>query len=321
MKVNVSGCRNCGAPLPVMEGQFVTQCTYCGNKSYVHRDLPPAIVLKPRVDKQKARDIVLKELRHDEVSPSFLSRSFFEGAVLYYIPFFELRGIRAGFTSSSPSKPPEYSYSAYNFIEKANDLSDLSLEPFDSTTVENAVISAEQIPFNPVEMRKKGVVIPPRDLVSLLKNQDPHARESVESHRRLVYFPVWEIGYTFRGIIFKSYVSAVDGRPLKTQALRSHKKKLRISLFGMLSMAILLGRGINSGGGGLVMAAIFVLPLSTILFPYLWELFAFQEMVEKQGDTIDLKTINYTENSFEKFSRKMMDGVLNLFGGGRNHHD
>lgn len=317
MKVNVSGCRDCGAPLPLMEGQFVTQCRYCGNKYYVHRDLPPAVVIKPRVDRQNARDIVLKELRHEEISATFLSRSFFERAVLYYIPFFELRGIRAGFTSSLPSKPPEYSYIAYDYIDKANDLSDLALEPFDLAAVENAVIGAEQLPFDPVEMRKKGVVIPPRDLAALLKNENPHARESVESHRRLIYLPVWEIGYTFRGIMFKSYVSAADGRPLKIQALRSHKKKLRISLFGMLALAILLGRGINSGGGGLVMAAIVVLPIAAILFPYFWELFAFQEMVEKQGETINLKTINYTENSFEKFSRKLVDGFLNLFGEGR----
>lgn len=302
----------------------MTQCRYCGNKYYVPQDLPPAVVIKPRVDQQNARDIVLKELRHDEISSSFLSRSFFERAVLYYIPFFELRGIRAGFASSAAGKPPEYSYTAYDYIEKANDLSDLSLEPFDPTTVENAIISAEQLPFNPVEMRKKGLVLPPGNLAALLKNENPHARESVESHRRLVYFPVWEIGYTFRGIIFKSYVSAVDGRPLKIQGLRSHKKKLRLSLFGMLALAILLGRGINSGAGGLLIAAIFVLPLSVFLFPYFWELFAFQEMVEKQGDTIHFKTINYTENSFEKFSRKMVDGFLNLFSGKdgeREHHD
>lgn len=321
MKVNVSGCRDCGAPLPVMEGQNVTECRYCGIKSYIPRDLPPAVVLKPRVDRQKAKDSVLKELRHDEISPSFLSRSFFERAVLYYIPFFELRGIRAGFTSSLPSKPPEYSYTAYAYIDKANDLSDLSLEPFDPTTVEDAIIGAEHLPFDPVEMRKKGVVLPPRNLAVLMQNQNPHARESVESHRRLVYFPVWEVGYTFRGIIFKSYVSAVDGRPLKIQGLRNHKKKLRISLFGMLALAILLGRGINSGGGPLIITAIIVLPLSAILFPYFWELFAFQEMVEIQGDTIDLKTINYTENSFEKFSRKLVDGFLNLFGGSGGNAD
>jgi hypothetical protein len=106
-------------------------------------------------------------------------------------------------------------------------------------------------------------------------------------------------------MVFKSYVSAYDGIPLKIQALRNHRKKSGLSLFGLLSLAVLLGRAINSGGGALMFSAIFVLPVSAILFPYFWELFAFQEIVEIQGETVSFKEINYPENSFNNSFKRL----------------
>jgi hypothetical protein len=307
MKVEVSGCNYCGAPLPLVENQFVTECRYCSNKYYVHQDLPPAVILKPQIDKHSARDTVLKELKDKEIAANFIRNSLFERAVLYFIPFFELRGIKAGFSPPAPDKPKEYNYLAYDYLEKASDLADLSLDFFESRIVEDAILTAEQMPFNPVEMRKMGVVIPPGNLMALIKSENPHAREAVENYHRLIYFPVWEISYSFQGIVFKSYTSAVDGQPMKIQALRNHKKKLKMALFGLLALAIFLGRGIHVGGGPLIVTAIFGLPVAAILFPYFWELFAFQEIVEKRGEMVNYQTINYTENSFIKFSRKLVE--------------
>lgn len=314
MKVNVSSCDSCGAPLPVSESQFVTECHYCKNKYYIPQEFPPAVVLKPLASKESTRNIVLKELQDPEISVHFLKNSFYERGALYYVPFFEVRGIRSGFTSPSPSASPEYNYLAYEYLEKANDLSDLDLEFLQFETVETAVISAEQVPFNPVEMRQTGIVLPPRDLISLIRNKNPYALESVEHYHRLIYFPVWEISYSFRGIIFKSYVSGVDGKPIKIQGLRSHKKKLWMSMFGLLALAVILGRGINAGSGGLLLMAIIGLPATAILLPYFWELFAFQEIVEIRGEVKEYQTINYTENALLKYGRKMVEGILDILG-------
>lgn len=316
MKINVSSCDSCGAPLPVSESQFVTECRYCKNKYYIPQDFPPAVVLKPLASKESARNIVLKELQDPEISVHFLKNSFYERGVLYYIPFFEVRGIRSGFTSPSPTESPEYNYLAYEYLEKANDLTDLDLEFFQSETVETAVISAEQVPFNPVEMRQTGIVLPPREIISLMRNKNPYALESIEHYHRLIYFPVWEISYSFRGIIFKSYVSGVDGKPIKIQGLRSHKRKLWISMSGLLALAVILGRGINAGSGGLLLMAIIGLPATAILLPYFWELFAFQEIVEIRGEVKEYQTINYTENALLKFGHKMVERFLDMLGSG-----
>lgn len=296
------------------ESQFVTQCRYCKSKYYVHQDTPPAVVLKPQIDAKTAKDIVLKELRDKEIDAHFLANSFFEHAVLYFIPFYELRGIKAGFAASETSQQPEYNYIAFESLDKADNLEDLTLGFFDHSMVEDALVSAEQQPFNPVEMRKQGVIIPPTEIHNLERTRDPKAREAVESYARIIYFPIWEISYTYKGILFKSYASAVDGRPLKIQGLRCHKRKLGMSLGGLLSLAVLLGRGINTGGAGLILAAVFALPVSALLIPYFWELFAFQEIVEKRGELISYETINYTENAFVQFSHKVVDGFLSLLG-------
>lgn len=321
MRIRVTGCETCGAPLPVSEGQFVTECHYCKNKYFIPQELPPAVVLKPIISKENARNIVLKELRDPDISEYFLKHSFYERGKLYYIPFFEVRGIRSGFTTPSPIEPPEYNYLAYEYMEKTNNLNDLDLEFFQPETVADALISAEHIPFNPVEMRKSGVVLPSQDIHMLMRNKSSNALESVEHYLRIIYYPMWEISYSFRGIIFKSYVSGVDGKPIQIHGLRNQKKKLWISMSGLLALAVIIGRGINAGLGGLLITAIIGLPAAALLLPYFWELFAFQEIVDKRGEMKEYQTINYTENALEKYCRKFLDSFIALFGSSKDNKD
>lgn len=282
MKMNMSICDQCGAPLPIPANEFPKGCRFCRHRFGDHWEPPQVSVLDPRMSALNAVDTVSKELKHKEVSRSFLSKASLERTVLYYIPILEFGG------SHAPG-------------------------PFDTSIAENTIRTTEQLPFDPVEMRKKGVVFPLRNLRGLLKKIKPRSHGSGGSWGRLVYFPVWEVAYRFRGIVFKSYVSAVDGIPLKLQAFRCHKKKSWMSLFGLLSLAILLGRAINQGGGPLALSAIFILPVSALLLPYFWELFAFREIVEIQGETVSFKEIDYPENSFKESFRRCWDPALGKF--------
>ncbi|MCP4156118.1 MAG: hypothetical protein GY757_50830, partial [bacterium] len=159
----------------------------------------------------------------------------------------------------------------------------------------------------------------PQGVELFKKNENPNALESVENYYRIVYFPVWEVGYSYKGILFKSHVSAVDGKIIKIQGLRCHKKKMLKAMGGLLALGILLGRGINGGAAPLFIALLIGLPAAIILTPYFWELFAFQEIAEKRGEGEFLfKAINYTENSFIQFSRKIMSTFENLVGEARD---
>lgn len=322
MNVSVVNCNHCGGPLPVVPGQCICRCAYCRNPYYLNLDQPPAVVLADEVDADEARDMVLKALRDPRIEPGFRARTYFERATLFYIPFSEVRGIKAGWAPNDPAKPggDGYSLVSFEYLEPANDLSAISLEVLDRNLVESAMLKAEQIPFQPVEMRRRGVVLPASPPgFSRGGNESPDFRETVETHLRIIYFPVWEIAYSYRGMVFYSYCSAVDGSLILVNGLRNHRRKLALSLLGSFSLALLLGRSvrlaINLAAGirlspiplltalGLVAGAGFAW---SVLFPYLWRLFAFREEISFSGEFETSRTISYREGRLLKFSRRFV---------------
>lgn len=329
MKVEFFNCNNCGAPLKIIESQFVIKCKYCNSKFYLNQEFPAAVVLKPELNKEDAKNLILKALKHKEIAKNFLHNSFFEGAVLLYLPFFEIRGIKSGRIKPTSSNTWEYSYQSYDYLEKANDLNDLCIGFFNYSIVENSILKAKQISFNPIEMRKKGVILFPHEIESIKKINLNISDEIVEEHRRLIFFPIWEISYTYKGIIFKSYLSAIDGQIIKIHAIRNHKKKLLLSLVGITAISILLARSFKLIFIGLKFPSITIKIISTfllltffpaliflilMLLPYFWQLFAFAEEVKISNNNItESKFINYRENSFIHFGNRLKDKLSKIF--------
>ncbi len=298
----------CGGPLRLVQNQVVTSCLYCGNKYFLDADIPPAVVLEAGIDGAEAGEIITKELDRKEIDDAFKENASFERAVLYYVPFFELRGIKTGWGQSADGTPGYFSYNAFDSISAANELKDLDIGFIEPHVVENAVLNSRRVPFDAAAMRKQGVVLPPENM-ELLKSRDPVPRGAVESYYQLLYLPVWEISFTYRGILFKSYVSAVEGGVIRLKALRSHKQKILLSLLGLAALAI-MARALLIGFFFTLVGLFFGIPVFLLLFPYLWELYAFREIYEKRGDTIDTYPINYTENSFIKNCRVLFGELL-----------
>lgn len=325
MKVQLYSCRNCGGALKAMAGQAVIRCHYCNSLFYVHHDFPKIVVLKPEIELNGAKGIILKGLRHPSVSSPFIRNSYFEKATLYFIPFFEIRGIRAGWDSLPGTDIKQYGYQAFGFLEKANDLTGIKIGWVDYSAVEESILNASQIPFDATEMRKVGVVLPFGKVESFKNERFQPNADVVEVHYRVVYFPVWEIGYTYRGIIFKSYLSAVDGRILKIHALKNHRRKLLLAIGGLFGLATLLARGfklafvmtrtplIGVSVGFLVIVFPLFLFLAALLFPFLWRLYAFREELVIRGKWTESIPIDYTENKLLRFSRVFSDQFTRLF--------
>lgn len=325
MNVQIFGCRNCGAPLKIVESQFVVHCPYCSSKYYLKQNSPPAVVLKPEVKPDEAKRLILKALQHSSVAKRFLHNSFFEKATLYYIPFFEVRGIKAGWDSPLPTEKGKYRYQAFDYLEKANRLNEIQIDFFDYSVVEDSILNSRQDDFNPVEMRKQGVVISPEGLNTLRNEHSQRSYEVVEKHFRVIYFPIWEICYTYKGIIFKSYLSAIDGKVMKLHALKSHQIKLVLAIGGLFALGALLTRSFKlafviskTPMVGFSLFFLFLgLPLliflTALLFPYLWRLFAFREEVIIRGKLIESRPINYTENNLIRYSRIFGEKFTRVF--------
>ncbi len=330
MKVKVISCSECGAPLRVSEGQFLSLCKFCNVKYYVKQDIPPAILIKDNIQLKDAKRIVLDQLRNKAVSKGFLSNSYFEKGTLFFIPMIEIRGIKARATSKEITGKNEYGYSAYDYIENGSNLSDLEIDFIEGSILEESLINADQAEYNVTEMRKRGVVLPLKPDFHLGGKESLEEQMVVEKHIRIIYFPVWEINYSYSGIVFKSYISAIDGAPIKIQAIKDHRKKLFFSIIGIFSLATLFARGskflllvmmgqkqgVHAGGlvtGFLLFGGLITLMVSSLLVPFFWEMFAFREMVSIRRDEVESRLINYSENSLMKFLRGVIQKVEVVF--------
>ncbi|MEN8153899.1 MAG: hypothetical protein ABFR75_07730 [Acidobacteriota bacterium] len=331
MKVEVFSCSECGGPLKVAVSQFVVSCNYCGVLYHVKQKIPPAVSIKSSITLSDAKRIVLKELKDDIIAREFLHNSFFEKGTLFFIPFIEVRGIKSKETPLHNSNIVEFNYQAFDYIERGSDLNDLDIDFIESSLVEESLLNAEQKEFNLVEMRKSGVVLSMKNYTFFTNRERDAAESVIEKHYRIIYIPVWEINYSYKGIIFKSYVSAINGDPIKIQALKNHKKKLFYSILGLFSLGIIFSRGLklllfsstaaNLGirGGGMFLlvlagSGIAALFLFFLLFPFLWETFAFREIVSKRRDGVKSSSINYTENSFTKFGNRIVKRITSALG-------
>ncbi len=322
MNAIVLNCTHCGGPLHLAPGQCLCRCPYCGHPYFLDHGLPPAVVLADELTAAEARNAVLSALRDTRIESGFRKKTFFERATLYYIPFNEVRGIKAGWIAADPqnSGRDAFSVQSFEYIEPANDLSTLYLDVLDRNVVETAMLKARQVPFQPAEMRSRGIVLPAQTKPpSRPAAGIPDLRDTIETHLRLIYLPVWEIAYSFRGMVFHSYCSAVDGAVILVNGLRNHRRKLALSLLGCFSLALLLGRtmrfalrllfGIRFGPIPVLSAAVLlagVTLLWAILFPYLWRLYAFREEIRISGAYTATRTINYRENGLLRFSRRLV---------------
>jgi len=322
MTVSVINCTHCGGPLPVVPGQCICRCEYCRNPYFLDQGQPPAVVLASELDAGQARAAVLTALRDPRIEPGFRKETFFERATLFHIPFSEVRGIKAGWTADEAehNNRDAFSIVSFEYLEPANDLSALYLDVLDRNIVEAAMLKARQVPFRPVEMRRRSVVLPATlHTVTRTTAEAPGVRDTVEKHLRLVYLPVWEIAYSYRGMMFHSYCSAVDGTMILVNGLRNHRRKLSLALLGSFTLALLLGRTIRFAVDLVSRMRVGLLPLLTagialagaamvwaVLFPYLWRLFAFREEISISGNFTSMQTISYRENALLKFSRRFV---------------
>ena len=335
MNVKVISCSECGAPLRVAEGQFLTLCKFCNVKYYVKQDFPPAITIKDNIDLAEAKKIVLDKLRHKDVSKGFLSNSYFERGTLFFIPLIEIRGIKARVSPKEISGKSEYGYTAYDYIENGSHLTDLEIDFIDSSILEDSLLDADQGVYDVNEMRKRGIVLPLKPDFSIDEKTGADEQNVIEKHVRIIYFPVWEINYSYSGIIFKSYISAIDGEPIRIQAIKNHRKKLIFSILGIFSLAILMARGmkfilifLTGSEMGMeasrimlwffLLGALITMILSSLLIPFFWEMFAFREIISIRRDGTESRLINYSDNNLMKFLRGFLDKAGKLFSAGKS---
>ncbi len=308
----IEPCPGCGHPLPAAPGQFLLSCRQCGQRFHSSASAYPAVAMQPELNAAGARRAVQKELRRPDVDRAFRTSSFFEKATLYFIPFYEIRGARAG-TPTQPGDQPEaglesaflgrfpanpadeeigrFRYNSFTYLERANECPDLDIGFIDLALVEECLLCAGQIPFDPPALRRLGVVLPASRPQPLSSGLEPYSLPLLEYDVRLVFLPVWEIAYSLHGVLFRSYLDAVLGRVIRVHALRSARRNRLRAILWTAAAAIALARTFKlalhperspasmmfSSEMLLLFAA--VLGANVLLLPYFWQIYAGREML------------------------------------------
>ncbi len=310
MENRIFNCGKCQSIIRLVPGQHVGECFSCNTRYYSQQGLPPAVVLKSELSQEQAKDLVVQGFKHQEVASDFRTNAKFAGANCYYVPIFEMRIVQVGWKTQAFASEAVFSYSSSGQLTVANDLKDLDIGTIDISLVEQALLKATYVPYNPLEMRKAGVVLPFTELKLLQESDAVMNPDIVEKFYRLIYLPVWQVSYQYNGILLKNYVSAIDGQIISLKVFKEHKKQILYSLLGLMSIAVVMGRGIIEGPFFAIVSFAIATPLIIMLVPYFWEMYAFRELARIQGDMIEKQPFGFEEHSFIETFKTFFKNIL-----------
>lgn len=295
----------------LVEGQHVVDCYVCKTRYYSPLETPPALVLKPRLGRDQARDQVMQAFKHDEIAAHFRHHADFIDAHCYYVPIFEVRILRAGWQEQAFSGETIFNYHPEVRMAVANDLADLDLDTIDCSPLQEELLTAASISFDPLSLRQSGTILPFTEFKLISESDAILDPDILEKYYRLIYLPIWQVSFQYRGLIYKSYISAVGGQILSLKALREYKKKLLYSLLGLLSTVVFIGRGPVEGPVFALLSVGIGIPMLIFLVPYLWEMYAYREMVQVEGQKVTKQPMSMVERSFVETGKLFFK---NLFG-------
>jgi len=275
----------------------------------------PALALKPVIDRERAQSIVTEIGRHRNTDPSFIRKARFDQATLYFCPLYDIAGTKADFRRhprqiSPPTKPEKspwetgfhaleffsvfrqknqcqdktvFSSSSFQFYAPANPFLLQRMPNLDLLCLENAILKAEQLPFDPLSMRRQGVLLGPDLPPPIAALAEEEKTGLIESQIRVLYFPIWEISFSHNGLVYKNYVDAIEGTPLLVQTLHDSFSNRLYSMLGLLAFALILAGTLRQASNGSLLFMLLTLGFSGLFYlmaDFLWDLFSGNNMLE-----------------------------------------
>ncbi|MCX5736379.1 MAG: hypothetical protein NTW68_19020 [candidate division NC10 bacterium] len=272
------GCPSCGGTLSLAEGERIVACRYCGSRSLVLvPDATPRYVLSLGVSRDEAAAAAQAALQRSGVPRVLRERVRFKDILLCYIPFYESSAIRLGTVflrervkSVSPGvddsqddaamqrwfDEPPVEREDTKVLEQevvrdgpACDLPELGLDCIKLAELRRGATKVPLEPFDPVALQGKAVVFGPT------KPSDRFAEEGtwrlratgdrtgyVEQRVKLLYYPVWQARYLYRGRSYDVAVDGISGALLRGHAPRTTEWAAALAVGGLALAALGAGR-------------------------------------------------------------------------------
>ena len=278
MSLTHLGCPSCGGTLSLAEGQRLVSCQYCGAGSLVL--IPGAVpryVVTQGVSREEARAAAQGLLAGPMLPRALREGGKIQDISLSYVPFYEFTGARLGtFLLREREKPPapltEEGAGDADFqrwlLETPTQREDTRVIQQDYVRIGPACelpeLGVNRIPLESLRRGDTPVSLGPFDLVALqskavvfapTKPPQGFAEESqrrikvqsdrtslVERRLKILYYPVWQGRYLFKGRPYEIAVDGVTGKVLCGRAPAAIHKAAALALAALALAALCFGR-------------------------------------------------------------------------------
>jgi hypothetical protein len=295
------GCPACGGALSLAEGQRLVTCRYCGAKSLaLIPDAVPRYVLRLAVTSEEARWTATQFLKAPALPRALRERGRIQDLTLCYLPFYEASGTRLGtFLLREREKPPPPTTEGdaqsrdferwlleapketqdtrvvqqdYVRVGPACDLPELGVDRIQLEELRRAAAPLALESYDPVELQRHAVVFAPAKPPAHLAEETERRmaakgdRTRVAERRvKLLYYPVWQARYEYRGRPYEIAIDGIRGTVLRARAPREFRRAAALAIAMLAIAAFCLGRparglllGAMAGGkpAGLLVGAV-----------------------------------------------------------------
>lgn len=302
-------CPSCGGALSLAEGERVVACRYCRSESLV--EVPGAVprhVVQANADAAAAERAARASLQRPDVART-AREARFDSVNLCYVPFYEATAVRVGTVFVRDRVKPPAPLGETEESSPALDrwLQDPGEEREDTKVVEQDVLrigaacelpelGVERIrlgeqrrggttvvlqPFDPVTIHRRAVVFAPTTPAERFLQESTwrvqtqnDATRYVEARLKLLYYPVWQIRYRYRGRSYDLAVDGVAGHLLRGTAPQAKALAAGAAAVGVGLTGLGLGRWLRgltgSGGGGPAVLLLAVAGATLLWFAWHW---------------------------------------------------
>ena len=272
------GCPSCGGTLSLAEGERIVACRYCGSRSLVLvPDATPRYVLSLGVSRDEAAAAAQAALQRSGVPRVLRERVRFKDILLCYIPFYESSAVRLGtvflrerMKGAAPviddSQPdaamqrwldePPVEQEETKVLEQdvirdgpACDLPELGADCIKLAELRRGATKVPLEPFDPVALQGRAVVFGPTKPSERFAQEGTWRLQTkgdrtgyVEQRVKLLYYPVWQARYLYRGRSYDVAVDGISGLLLRGHAPCTTERAVALTVGGLAVAAFGAGR-------------------------------------------------------------------------------
>jgi hypothetical protein len=271
-------CPSCGGTLTLSEGERIVRCGYCrGAHLVLVPGAVPRYVVSLMVTEDEARARAQAALRRPGVPRLLREHARFQDVLLCYVPFYESTAIRLGtfsfresaetsrfvanelaedwtierWSGGQPTEKEDTKVIEQDAVQvgAACELPELGVERIRLADLRRGAAKAALEAFDLVALQSRAVVFwPSKSLERFIGEATWRIRTQgdstryVEQRLKILYYPVWQAQYRYRGRLYDIAVDGVSGVLLRGQAPLEPHGAIGLAVSGLALAAFSIGR-------------------------------------------------------------------------------